>query len=126
MNQKYKGRNCIDYLSEADLKRNNYIENFYRQHPSLAKDCAMAYQMLLYNKDLTEEDRAEFTQKLEYIRKSEEEKMKAMYREFMKRERDALEEPKEEKDMDIYIDKDKDVYGESDNNIHRHETDKPI
>lgn len=116
LNQKYKGKPCVDYLTEADVKRNNYISNFYKQHPALSRDCAMAYQVLLYNKDLTEEDKVLFTKRLEDIRKSEEEKMKSLYREFMKR--DLLDEtinsylePKET-DMDVYIDKDKDVFGE--------------
>ena len=50
---KYKGKECIEYLTEADLKRNNYVEYFFKQHPSLSRECAMAYHCLLFNKDLT-------------------------------------------------------------------------
>jgi hypothetical protein len=49
-NQKYKGKTYIDYLTATDIKRNDYVENFYKQHPSLAKDSAIAYTMLLCNK----------------------------------------------------------------------------
>ena len=104
-NQKYKGRTCLEYLTANDLKRNDYISNFYKQHPSLAKDSAMAIQMLLFNKDITEEDRQIFTEKLNEIRRQEEMKMKELYRSF--KEREAHEENKE---MDEYIDKDKDIH----------------
>lgn len=120
LNQKYKGKSCVDYLTEADLKR-SYVENFYKQHPCLSKDCAMAYQVLLYNRDLTPEDKEIFTKKLEDIRKKEEEKMKNLYREFMKRE--ELDEtlntyinPKET-EFEAYIEKDRDVFGEVENKI---------
>ena len=114
LNQKYKGRSCVDYLKEEDLKRNNYIENFYRQHPCLSRDCAMAYTILLCNKDLTEEDKIIFTKKLENIRKAEEIKMKNLYTEFMKREPQEVSLETENNDMDEYIEKGKDTFGEID------------
>jgi len=45
----------------------------------------MAYHCLLYNKDLTEEDRIIFNARLEEIRKKEDEKMKLLYAEFQGR-----------------------------------------
>ena len=106
-NQKFKGRTCLEYLTANDIKRNDYVSNFYKQHPSLAKDSAMAFQMLLFNKDLTEEDRQIFTERLNVIRKQEEMKMKELYRCFKEREAQQCEE---NKDMDEYIDKDKDIH----------------
>jgi len=82
---KYKGKECIDYITDAETRRKNYVECFYRQHPSLSRDCAMAYHCLLYNKDLTEEDRIIFNARLEEIRKKEDEKMKLLYAEFQGR-----------------------------------------
>ena len=111
---KYKDKTYLEYLTEADLKRQNYIENFYRQHPSLSKDCAMAYQCLLFNKDLTDEDRVIFNAKLDEIRKREDEKMKLLYAEFQGRTKltneqmDTLE--KEMDEMAYYTDEGKDIH----------------
>ena len=112
-NQKYKGKSCIDYLTAKDLNRNDYVENFYRQHPSLIKDSAMAYAMLLYNKDLTEEDREIFKNRLTEIRNQEQVKMKDMYNEFKKRlheEEQEISDEQRKKEMDEYCDKDKDIH----------------
>ena len=113
INQKYKGKSCIDYLTASDIKRNDYVSNFYKQHPSLMRDSAMAYQMLLYNKDITEEDREIFTNRLNEIRNQEQIKMKDIYNEFKKRlheeEQEILDEERKV-EMDNYIDKDKDIH----------------
>ena len=112
---KYKNKTYYDYLTEADLKRNDYVSNFYKQHPCLKKDCAMAYQVLLYNKELTEEDKILFNEKLDEIRKAEDDKMRMLYRDFMKRDPIEINTGGlETTDMDLYIEKDKDVFGEID------------
>jgi len=115
INNKYKEKSYCEYLTDADLKRKNYIENFYKQHPILKKDCAMAYQILLCNKDLTEEDKIIFNKKLDDIRKEEDEKMRILYREFMKRDPVEINVGGLERtDMEEYIEKDKDIFGEID------------
>ena len=110
IHSKYKGKSCLDYLTEADIKRNDYISNFYKKHPALTRDSAIAYTMLLGNPQITEEDRRIFTERLNNIRKQEEEKMKDMYNEFKKRlhEEEQAEERKE--NMDIYTEVGVDIH----------------
>lgn len=122
MNEKYKGRNFAEYMTDTDLHRKDHVGEMVRRYPLLKKDSAMLYQLLLCNNDLSKEERDTFSQLLIEARQIEQEKMRQLWESFSK----VPEEGKEEEtqnDMSIYIEEGVDQYGK---HIHRHEEDHPV